>query len=226
MHNYLHAPMAFLDTISHLSGKSCDSFGVEVKSFGELDRIAEETNNALLSWQSFYCQLIVLFWMRQFIDLVELSQKYGPLQGKRLAEVYRDFYEGIAHLSLACDTRQPKWRSLGEEAVTKVLQLENLSKWNHENKSKLLQAELHYVDGDLESAETNYKAAIRSAREHKFESEEALAHELYGIFCVENKMVDEGIKQLLTAVDLYKEWGGMGKANEVQLYVDHVKEVK
>ncbi|KAL7538263.1 hypothetical protein ACHAXR_008846 [Thalassiosira sp. AJA248-18] len=88
--------------------------------------------------------------------------------------------------------------------------------WNFENKSILLKAELLYLDGQLESAKDAYMASIKSARDHKFIHEEALAHELYGIFCIENRMVDEGFENLHIAVDKYKTWGAMKKADDLQ----------
>ncbi|KAL7538350.1 hypothetical protein ACHAXR_011289 [Thalassiosira sp. AJA248-18] len=94
-----------------------------------------------------------------------------------------------------------------------------VSEWNWLNKSLLLKAELHYLNGSYQSAENAYKASITSAREHKMINEEALANELYGIFCIENKMVDKGIEQLHTAVDKYKEWGANKKADDLQLFI-------
>ena len=93
------------------------------------------------------------------------------------------------------------------------------SKWNVEHKLNLLQAELHYLEGDLGSAEAAYKASIRSAHESKYTSEEALAHELYGYFCVENHMADKGLEQLHIALGIYKQWGAMKKETELQLFV-------
>ena len=74
-----------------------------------------------------------------------------------------------------------KWREMGEKAVAAMTgYATSMSKWNWENKALLLQAELHYLNGDLELADTVYEASIKSAREHKFIHEEALAYELYG----------------------------------------------
>ncbi|KAL7543123.1 hypothetical protein ACHAXR_012430 [Thalassiosira sp. AJA248-18] len=101
-----------------------------------------------------------------------------------------------------------------------MLELNN--QWNFEHKSKLLKAELHYLDGQLESAEDAYKASIESARDHKFIHEEALAHELFGIFCIENRIVDKGFEHLYIAVDKYKTWGAMKKAENLQHYIDMV----
>ncbi|KAL7530190.1 hypothetical protein ACHAXR_003358 [Thalassiosira sp. AJA248-18] len=99
---------------------------------------------------------------------------------------------------------------------------ESNNPWNFENMSKLLKAELHYLDGQLESAEDAYKASIKSARDHKFIHEEALAHELYGIFCIETRLIDKGFEHLRIAVDKYKTWGAMKKADDLQHFIDVV----
>ena len=97
-----------------------------------------------------------------------------------------------------------------------------MRKDNFENRRLLLQAELHYLNGQLEAAEEAYQASAKSAREHKFFGEEACAYELYGVFCVENGMLEKGLTQLRIAVGKYEEWGARRKANEVQLFADSV----
>jgi len=193
-----------------------------VKSYDELREIGENTNNPLLMWQVFISQLNALFWMREYLAVVSLAQKYPPPKHKRALAIMRSFYEGIASLSLARDTRQEKYRHVGEEAVKTVAKFELKSEWNFENKSKLLQAELHYLNGNIGCAGEAYVASIKSAQIHKFLHEEALAYELYGIFCVENKMIDEGINQLSMALDKYKLWGALKKCDDLQIFIDIV----
>ena len=216
--------MALYHACLHLTGKSNDC--VEMKSLDELNDTGEKTNNAFLVWQTFMCRVSNHFWMRDYTKVAELSEKHSEKhpsnQQKRILQVLRCFLEGIAYLSLARDTKNDfKWRHLGEKAVLEMSQFEmTMSKWNFQNKSRLLQAELHYLDGDLVSAEAAYKFSIISAHEHKFIHEEALAYELYGIFCVENHMVDKASKQLHIAIDKYRKWGAMKKAEDVQLFID------
>ncbi|KAL9184820.1 hypothetical protein ACHAXT_002597 [Thalassiosira profunda] len=113
-----------------------------------------------------------------------------------------------------------QYRELGEQAVALLSQLETISTWNFQHKRMLLQAEQHYLNRDLISADAAYEASIRSARDHKWLNEQALAHELYGVFCVENGMRDKGTAQLRAAIDRYREWGAANVAKRVQLYVD------
>jgi hypothetical protein len=162
--------------------------------------------------------------MRDYTALAELSEKFlernGSKLGKRMLQTIITFYRGIAFLNLARTTGESKYRRLGEQAVATIAEYEvTMSTWNYENKRLLLQAELHYLDGRLEAAEKAYQASIKSARDHRFIHEEALAHELYGVFCVENGMGETGLMQLRIAMGKYEEWGARRKANEVQLYL-------
>jgi len=167
-------------------------------------------------------QMGIHFWSRDYVEVVKLSEKLPPSQINRALENMIFFYKGIAAICLARQTHDPKWRIMGEEAATRLSQLESVSSWNFENKSILLQAELHYLEGDLESAESAYKTSIKSAHKHKFIHEEALAYELYGIFCYENCLADKGLKQLLLAIDRYKQWGAMKKVAEVRFLLELV----
>jgi len=215
----LYIMMSYFNSLSHLSGAT--SADVAIKSYDELDEIGERTNSCSLVWQTFMGRLSNHFWMREYLDMALLSEKYSASsQHKRIVEILRVFYEGIAYLSLARDTKQAKWRSMGEEAVTKMSQLESMSTWNYENKSTLLQAELLNLNGDIGLAEVAYKTSIKSAHRHKFIHEEALAYELYGICCIENRRVGRGLRQLHLALKKYGLWGAKNKVDELQLFVD------
>jgi len=219
----MYLAMSAFGACIYLSGRSNDD--VDVKSYEELNLIGERTKNKILVYKNFINRMLSHFWMGDYIKLVELSEKHKPSGHKRYLEAMRTFFDGIASLTLARHTHQPNWRKKGEEALEKMIEWEKISKWNFEMRAKLLQAELHYLNGDLKSADVAYKASIVSAREHKFTHYEALACELYGIFCVENRMVDEGAKQLQTALDKYRQWGAMRKVKELQLFVDSVDPV-
>ena len=67
-----------------------------------------------------------------------------------------------------------------------------MNKWTFENKYMLLQAELHYLNQDYKAAGDAYLASIECANAHKFTHEEAMAYELFGVFCLENERVEEG----------------------------------
>ena len=51
-------------------------------------------------------------------------------------------------------------------------------------------------------------------------NDEAMANELFGIFCIDNQMGDKGMKHLRIALDLYKQWGAMSKAADLQKLIE------
>ncbi|KAL7531690.1 hypothetical protein ACHAXR_005670 [Thalassiosira sp. AJA248-18] len=194
----------------------------EIKSYLELNEIGEQSNNAVLVRYVVTSQIFSRFWLRDYDAVVNLCENHPPpnQKDKRPIESFCCFFEGIASLITARRTHQPKLRIIGEKAVKKISNLALVNKLNWLNKSQLLKAELHYLNRDYLSAENAYKASIKSAREHKFIHEEALANELYGIFCIDNMRVDKGIEQLHIAVAKYKRWGAMKKADDLQLFID------
>lgn len=198
-----------------------------VKSFDELNQIGVTTNNKGLLYQNFLNQMVSFFWMREYRSVAELSEKHKRSGQKRISETCRIFMEGISSLILARGTHEPshraKWKSIGETSVEEMLKMEKINAWNYEDVRKLLQAELHHLNGDLKSAEVEYKAAIASSQSHNFLHNEVLGYELYGMFCVENQDAEKGIAKLRTAIDKCKQWGAMNKAKKLELYVDNLK---
>lgn len=160
------------------------------------------------------------FWSGNYKKVTELSQQHKPTGQKRILELLRTFFEGIAALTLARQTGEMELRKTGVKALEKMLGWEKISKWNFALMARLLEAQLYFLDGDTYSADTAYKASIASARAHKFLHYEALACELHGKFCMETNSADEGPKQLQAAVIKYRQWGATRKVNELQQFID------
>ena len=159
-------------------------------------------------------------YFRFYEEVYDCGTKYRSAKAKRPMELMRLFYEGISALVLARQTQQPNYRVVGEQVIeTFKFWVQNNSRWNFENKLFLLQAELHYLNGEYEKAEASYEASIASARSHRFLNEEAYAYELYGVYLLENRMVDKGHEKLDIAIEKYAEWGALKK-------VEHVKKFK
>jgi len=193
-----------------------------VKSYDKLSKIGKDTNNNLLVWQVFMSALSARFWMKDYLDVVQLSEQQPHSQHNRILELLRCFYEGIVFLNLARDTRRQKYRRIGEEAVKELEKLTHISDWNFSNKAHLVKAELHYLNGDLKSADDSYKSAIDSACKYKWLSEEALAYELYGVFCFENQQALKGCELLRTAMEKFDQWGATKKVEQLELFIDLV----
>lgn len=213
--------MTVLNACIHLSGSNESDYAI--KGHEELERIGTETSNTTLTWHNVMNQMCVCFWMRKF-ELVEyISQKHKPMGHKHVTRYNRLFMEGISSLYLARTCQQDTERriAVGKEAAEYFEKMSNdVSTWNFEHRAKLLRAEWSYLNRNLESAEQLYVESIKSAREHKFENEEALAYELHGMFCLENQMVGKGLQQLKLALDGYKKWGATKKAEMLQQSID------
>jgi len=221
----LYGVMAAFNLCVTLTSSSIDTEAVEIKSFEELDQIGRTTQNGMILNQNSLSRMSSHFWSREFIEVCAISEMYTPQPIRRDLDRFRILFEGLASLCLARQTHLTKWKTMGEEAIKKFKKLTNVSMWNCENPSKLLQAEYYYLDGQLKKAEIAYEASIKSAHVHTFLHEEALAYELYGIFCIENHMVTKGFVQLHVALDKYREWGATKKVEDVQIFIDLNKEV-
>ena len=209
--------MAWYRVLAQLSGQDA----TDVKSFDELEQIGKESNNTLLLFNVIMSQMCVNFWFRDYTAITKLCEKHPAPTAKRFLSTMRCFLEGIAALNLARQQpNEPKYRVIGEKAVKDMSKFEQMNKWTFESKSLLLQAELHYLNQDYEAAENAYIASIKSAKDHKFMNEEAIANELFGIFCIENQIVDKGTKHLRIALDLYKQWGAMNKATDLEKFIE------
>jgi hypothetical protein len=62
----------------------------------------------------------------------------------------------------------------------KLKWLSSHSRWNFESKMNLLTAECQYAQREIGKAIVSYDSAIKSAKEHKFDYELALAYEIAG----------------------------------------------
>lgn len=149
-------------------------------------------------------------YFREHISVAAWAEKNPQQNGmKRILDLYFCFFIGISALCLARDTKQDRWRTIGENSVQTMMQLEQCSTWNFENKLLLLQAGLYHLNERHALAEISYQSAIISAHEHRFTHEESLAQELYGIYLVENKYVKRGLDQLKMAKNNYNQWGAL-----------------
>ncbi|KAL7547303.1 hypothetical protein ACHAWF_010625 [Thalassiosira exigua] len=210
--------MAYFNTCLHLSGET--SADISMKSYADLDEIGHSTNSKFLLWQNFMNQVAFKFYMREYDEVMKLSENHQPTGQNHLLGIFLSFYQGIAALGLYRDTSRAKWRVLGEAATEIFSKLTKESRWNFEDKYKLLQAELCFATGDCECAETMYEAAIVSAKEHRILNEEALALELFGYYYIDNNRHHLGVEKLRSARENYTEWGALKKVRELQLLVD------
>ncbi len=129
------------------------------------------------------------------------------------------FFEGLASFQLArqagCN-ESLAWIERGQSALAKMRCWSEHSLWNWENKMLLLEAESLSMNGDFDRAGSLYDNAIRSAREHKFIHEEAIASELAGTFFCERGFRQRSYSYLLHSVACYEKWGAHAVARRVE----------
>lgn len=81
----------------------------------------------------------------------------------------------------------------------------------------LLKAESYRTEKETEKAAECYEASIRSAREHRFIHEEAIACELAGYFFEDQGDKVKSRDMFQQAHNTYTKWGAVSKANSIPL---------
>ena len=132
-------------------------------------------------------------------------------------------FEGLASFQLARQTNgktENKWIKRGDSILESMRSWSEHSSWNWENKRFLLEAEKLYCLGEFVHASSLYMSAIRSAREHKFAHEEALASELAGMFYYERGLHEKSMSLLMHSVWSYQKWGALAIAKRVEAFIE------
>eukprot|EP00578_Thalassiosira_sp_NH16_P017378 CAMPEP_0181111258 /NCGR_PEP_ID=MMETSP1071-20121207/19174_1 /TAXON_ID=35127 /ORGANISM="Thalassiosira sp., Strain NH16" /LENGTH=596 /DNA_ID=CAMNT_0023195129 /DNA_START=1 /DNA_END=1791 /DNA_ORIENTATION=- len=215
----LYMFMSYFDVYTAFIGNK-DTIGIDpginMKTNEELSQIAEQSQSSFLMQQVTVNLMFVHCYYREYLECANLAENYQITQtAKRTFDFFLLFYMGLSALNLARDTKEDKWRKIGEDSIKSMARLVGCSTWNFENKHKLLLAELYSLDGRFSMAELSYQSSILSAHDHKFIHEQALACELYGVFLVENKNFQGGMEQLQIALNKYTQWGALKKAMDV-----------
>jgi tetratricopeptide (TPR) repeat protein len=132
------------------------------------------------------------------------------------------FFEGLVCFQLARQTNndeRTKWMEKGETILSKMKLWNQHSTWNFENKMLLLEAEKMHNLGIYDRAATLYESSIRSAREHKFIHEEAIASELAGVLYYERRLHEKALNFLMHSVRSYEKWGALAVAKRVETFI-------
>ena len=143
---------------------------IRCTSFAFIENIAPVRHwpSSLTQQQSEPCDSTTAF-MREYVRAFfhQIQTKNDPVNSSIFLQQY-----STASLCLAVDTKQSEWREIGEHALNSLIPMLQFSRWNFANKVSLLQALLHYVDGEYADADLAYNASIQSAHQHRFFHEE------------------------------------------------------
>src|SRR6185503_7218240 len=129
------------------------------------------------------------------------------------------FYAALS-LAAACDLMSPDRYARHREALQRYEQELRASAancpQNFENRASLVGAEIARLEGRQVDAERLYEAAIRSAHEHEFVQNEALANELAARFYASRGFEKIAKAYLRDARDGYRQWGAEGKVRQLE----------
>ena len=166
-----------------------------------------------------------LFFFRRFDDIsfgaVNISEDiFEKKHFLRPVLLLGIFFEGL--LAFQCarresnNLRKEEWMRRGESASKRMRCLSDHLAWNWENKSLLLIAEKLYTDGNFDQAASCYDKAVRSANEHRFIHEEAMACELAGDFYYERNSHQKSYVFFMHSIECYTKWGASAVARRVE----------
>ncbi|QTN38873.1 AAA family ATPase [Cryomorphaceae bacterium] len=129
------------------------------------------------------------------------------------------FYEALTLLALYDrSTGAQKRKSIRRVRKT----IRQMKKWakdapeNFMHKYHLLKAELLRVRGRMKEAGLAYDEAIKGASQHAFTHEEAIAHELAGVFYIKQNSERLAEHYLKSAYNAYREWGAQAKLRALE----------
>ena len=159
------------------------------------------------------------FWLRDFEKAERMADMFTYANknkdGLLFNHVMLNFYVGLTACYIGRLNRDTNWKAETEKICKLIEQSLNHSTWNFENKLFLLRAEIHYTKGEANEAAKCYEASIKSAKNHKFIHEEAVACELAGYFFKEQGDEIKSKTMFKQARDAYTKWGATAKANSL-----------
>jgi len=166
--------------------------------------------------------------MRSFLFRLDMSKCADVLDRVvnatcqlRFTTITAVFFEGLISFAMARQTAENnEWIIKGEIALSYMKRWES-TKWNFENKIKLLEAEKMHCLGYFDLASKLYVDAVESSKRHKFFHELAMCLELQGLFFQGRNMAEEALTSLRRSVRCYRNWGADAVAERVELYIRH-----
>ncbi len=161
--------------------------------------------------------ILIAFIFRDFDSAVKLCEiyKHEATKAWRIQDIIQSFYEGLIAYELARQTSNQNWIAVADKATYIVVRCAGHSKWNFENKMKLLQAEKFFANNQIEEAREAFESSIKSAQAHKFVHEEAISLELAAYFYVAQNDHEKSNSLLRMSSIAYRKWGANAKAESL-----------
>lgn len=133
------------------------------------------------------------------------------------------FFEGLVSFQLARQIGRHEQIRKGETALSFFQTWSSRNEWNFANKALLLEAEFHVCTSrDYEKAEDCYVKSIKSAREHNFTHEEAIASELAAKFFYDKGLLQKSYYFFQHSTNCYKKWGALALARGIEIHMANI----
>jgi len=203
---------------------ACLQDGMQVLDADLVDNISTQTNekfkDKIFLLGKKIQQVLRLVFFRQFDEVspnINVSDTIlGQKHQLRPFLQMGIFFEGLLCFQYARHANgAERWIGKGETILSQVACWSEHFAWNWENKMLLLKAEKMYILRDFDQAESLYIRSIRSANEHKFVHEEAIASEMAGHFYHERGFNQMALKLLQNSQKCYDKWGAYAVATRV-----------
>jgi PAS domain S-box-containing protein len=136
------------------------------------------------------------------------------------------FYAALARAA-CCDPAVPSLYELHFQAL--LSHHRQIATWaencpaNFANRAALVSAEIARLEGRELDAMRLYEQAVRSAREHGFVQNEALAYELAAQFYAARDFDEVASSYLRSARQCYERWGAAGKVRQLEESYSHLR---
>lgn len=182
---------------------------------------AIETNNSSVLSAIFQYRMILAYYLGEYRVAFAVANERTKVAGSSpmvsaFGEANQHFIECLNALALA----RVEWRRYYLRLARKKYKaLEKIAKYGRGsvlNRITLLNGEFAAVYGKVDLACEYYNHCARCAAESEDRSDQALAYERAGIILLEANRVDEGMKYLRQASDVYEQWGATIKVNQIR----------
>jgi predicted ATPase/signal transduction histidine kinase/GAF domain-containing protein len=177
--------------------------------------------------------MICLYWILKlkerflsgnYTEALAAAAKAEPALRREAVQIYLldySYYTALTVAALyehACADDQAVWRGL------LTAQREQLREWAENypptfgDKHALVSGEIARLEGRDADAMRFYEEAIKSARQHGFVQNEALAHEVAAGFYAARNAESVAYTYLRNARDCYLRWGAFGKVRQLEQF--------
>jgi len=201
-----------------------DSVGAsDIPNQCDIIAFAKSTKYEIISLNMQTNQMIRSFLFRQYDEILKTPGILSRLLGNKIPLfslfVVGVFYEGLSSFCMARRTQDDIWITRGNAALAFIQHWSNLAPRNFENKLLLLEAEKYFTVDDSYQAQKCYEDAIRSAQTHQFIHEEAISHELAGLFYLDKGQHDKSRQSLSRSIGCFKLWGASAVVERLSTFI-------